>query len=34
VTHSLESAGYADRVIQMADGRLAAMPPEAATVPA
>jgi putative ABC transport system ATP-binding protein len=34
VTHSLESAGYADRVIQMADGRLAAMPPEAATVSA
>lgn len=34
VTHSLESAKYADRVIQMADGRLAAAPPEAAAVPA
>jgi putative ABC transport system ATP-binding protein len=34
VTHSLACAGYADRVMQMADGRLAAMPPEAATVPA
>lgn len=34
VTHSLESAKYADRVIQMADGRLAAAPPKAAAVPA
>lgn len=33
VTHSLACAGYADRVMQMADGRLAA-PPKAATVPA
>jgi putative ABC transport system ATP-binding protein len=33
VTHSLACAGYADRVMQMADGRLAA-PPKAAAVPA
>jgi putative ABC transport system ATP-binding protein len=34
VTHSLACAGYADRVMQMADGRLAATPPKAAPVPA
>jgi putative ABC transport system ATP-binding protein len=33
VTHSLACAGYADRVMQMADGRLAASP-KAAAVPA
>ena len=33
VTHSLACAGYADRVMQMADGRLAA-PPKAATLSA
>jgi putative ABC transport system ATP-binding protein len=33
VTHSLACAGYADRVMQMADGRLAA-PHKAAAVPA
>jgi len=33
VTHSLACAGYADRVMQMADGRLA-VPPKAATLSA
>jgi putative ABC transport system ATP-binding protein len=34
VTHSLECAGYADRVMQVTDGRLAEVPSKTAVVPA
>ena len=34
VTHSLECAGYADRVMQVSDGRLVEAPPKAAVVSA
>ena len=34
VTHSLECAGYADRVMQVTDGRLTKAPPKAAAVAA
>jgi len=34
VTHSLECAGYADRVMQVADGRLVEAPPKAVIVSA